>query len=782
MSADLRAWVEDNFPGGRWVKPDEYLVRSPLREEKTPSFFVNVEKQCFRDWGGEAGKLTDLAERLGIDPPPWDGQPAKVERPTVPVGEMTALDAIKRRWNEASEATGHPYLVRKGLETPSGLKVDAKGILLIPSRDFDGRLTGIQEIAPDGSKRFVKGSHMGAFTLGDMAGAEHVLVAEGLATSMALRQALGLPVVVAFSASRVPAVVRELRGRTSATIVVATDADLAGRRAADDSGAEAFIPVGDGGRDWADVLLEEGPEAIVEAWQSRPVAAKEKPVPRDVASLLRSPAPEGARSPDEIWIFPRGHVSVVASDPGAGKSMLMANVAADLSRGGKILGGREEPARKVLFLNGEAGRALFDARFRLGGWSFDPDNLKVVHLEEAQTAELALELDTGPGREAIRRLVEVVKPDCLIVDSLVAFFGGDQNDAQAVRSVTVFLKSLAAKFNMAVCVVHHLRKRGIRDTSVELTQNEIQGSNSILKLVGLVAGIETRKDDEGDSETITRIVRPLKTWGRPFSPFSFRFEDGEDDSFRVIFDHDPVMKGDSGKRGAWAALSLAFGHGEPFTRAAVESVCRVSDGLARRYLRDWAAAGKLTREGSGRSTTYRIALPSNLSGTSPSGTPKKSTGREEKPVIPTVPSGTGGTGKVPGKYRKENYPVPDNSIRYKAGTGWDRCDHWVSGLSGTFSECTGRLPVPESSEGDFFLRGDLASARKAPDEPPDVPAERSAQMEKPIDLAAWLEEQSAAVKADHEARLARLRRAKISAADELALRRTWEAVAGEAPR
>ena len=779
MSADVRTWVEDNFPGGRWVKADEYRVSSPLREEKTPSFDINISKRAFIDRGGDSGKLTDLAERLGLEAPPWEGHASSL----APVRRAEPQDnGFLHRWGEAAEARGHPYLAQKGLEVPHGLKVDGKGNLLIPSRDFDGRLIGIQEIAPDGSKRFMKGSHMGVFILGDLAEADSVLVVEGLGTGQALRQALGLPVAVSFSASRVPAIVRELRGRTAATIVAATDADDAGRKAAADAGVGTFIPSGDSGRDWADVLKEGGAEAIIEAWKSRPVPAKGKSVPRDAASLLRSPAPDKAQAPEEIWIFPRGHVSVIASDPGAGKSMLMANAAADLSRGGKILGGKEEPARKVLFLNGEAGRALFDARFRLGGWEFDPDNLKVVHLEEAQSAEIALELDTGPGREAIRHLVETVKPDCLIVDSLVAFFGGDQNDAQAVRSVTVFLKGLAAKFNMAVCVVHHLRKRGIRDTSVELTQNEIQGSNSILKLVSLVAGIETRKDDDGDGEAITRIVRPLKTWGRPFSPFAFRFEDGDDDSFKLVFDHDPILRGDSGKRGAWAALSLAFGHGEPFTRAAVESVCRVSDGLARRYLRDWAAVGKLTREGSGRSTTYRIALSSNLSGTSPSGTSKKSTGREEKPVIPTVPSGTGGTGKVPEEYRKENHPVRDDSFRYKASTGWDRCNHWAQGLSGTFSTCTGSLPVPDGhhadpaeSEGEFPLRGDL--------EPPERLAEGSDnQLERPVDLESWLEEQSAEVKADHAARLARLRRAKISTADELALLRTWEATRKEAPR
>ena len=78
-------------------------------------------------------------------------------------------------------------------------------------------------------------------------------------------------------------------------------------------------------------------------------------------------------------------------------------------------------------------------------------------------------------------------------------------------------------------------------------------------------------------------------------------------------------------------------------------------------------------------------------------------------------------------------------------------------------------------EDELFLRGDL--------EPPERPADGSdQQLEKPIDLAAWLEAQSDEVRADHSARLARLRKAKITTANELALLRTWEAVVGEASR
>jgi hypothetical protein len=176
----------------------------------------------------------------------------------------------------------------------------------------------------------------------------------------------------------------------------------------------------------------------------------------------------------------------------------------------------------------------------------------------------------------------------------------------------------------------------------------------------------------------------------------------DDDSFRLVFDHEPVLPGDHGKRGAWEALSRAFGHGEPFGRSAVESVCQVSDGLARRYLRDWVSSGKLTREGNNRATEYRVVSSSReLPGTSPD-ILKKSTVKRESSVIPTIPDGTGGTGKVPAKYRQNRGDsekpviptIPDGTF---TSTGSDCCSATVSTFDGTFSGCTGRNLVPEEN-------------------------------------------------------------------------------------
>ncbi len=453
MSADLRAWVEDSFPGGKWVKPDEYRVSSPLREERTPSFDINISKRCFNDRGGEAGKLTDLAERLGIEPPPWDGQPAKVERPAKDVNKILAADAIRRRWNEAQEATEHAYLARKGLEMVPGLKVDGKGNLLVPSRDLDGRLIGLQEIAPGGSKRFMKGSHMGTFVLGDLAEGDSVLVAEGLATGAALWQALGLPVIVAFSAGRVSSVVRELRGRTSATVVVATDADDAGRKAAADAGVESFIPPGEGGRDWADALLEEGPEAIVEAWQSRAVPAKKKP---RGFRLVRFDELE-AKEPQWLieGLLEQDSLISIFGESGSGKSFFTLDLSFCIASGTPFHGRFVEQG-PVIYLAGEGFSGLARRRaawekhhvVSLRGAPIFVSNQAPALLDAASAVEVARAVEAVSSQVGAPRLV--------VVDTLArAFAGGDENSSADMGAFVRSLDGLKARYGCSVLVVHH---------------------------------------------------------------------------------------------------------------------------------------------------------------------------------------------------------------------------------------------------------------------------------------------------------------------------------------
>lgn len=123
-----------------------------------------------------------------------------------------------------------PYLQKKGVEHDQGLRYFSDGTLAVPMVRYDvtedqekdpqysgpARLVGLQKIAPDGTKRFNKGmwKEGAACRLGKKPkDGDVLLVAEGVATALSIRQALerAHPVFVGFDAYNLVPVVRILR-------------------------------------------------------------------------------------------------------------------------------------------------------------------------------------------------------------------------------------------------------------------------------------------------------------------------------------------------------------------------------------------------------------------------------------------------------------------------------------------------------------------------------------------------------------------------------------------
>lgn len=123
--------------------------------------------------------------------------------------QQAALDAADL-WQSAKQADPeHDYAVRKRLDT-APLRQNGN-TLLVPMCDADGRLWNLQSIAPDGTKRFLRGGRIkGLFAIiGDFAPeTAGAIIVEGYATGNTVHRATGLPVIVTFNTSNMPAVAR----------------------------------------------------------------------------------------------------------------------------------------------------------------------------------------------------------------------------------------------------------------------------------------------------------------------------------------------------------------------------------------------------------------------------------------------------------------------------------------------------------------------------------------------------------------------------------------------
>ena len=155
--------------------------------------------------------------------------------------------------------------------------------------------------------------------------------------------------------------------------------------------------------------------------------------------------------------FPLGKLTLVAGDPGLGKSTLMIELGACVSRGRPfIAGGPPCPLGSVILLSAEDD-AADTIRPRLEAAGGDPSRVHVVKAVKGKEGKpFSLESDIL----ALDRTL-AAKFDCrlVIIDPVSAYLGiVDSHRDKEVRGVLVPLAELAARHKVAIILVTHLNK------------------------------------------------------------------------------------------------------------------------------------------------------------------------------------------------------------------------------------------------------------------------------------------------------------------------------------
>jgi putative DNA primase/helicase len=163
-----------------------------------------------------------------------------------------------------------------------------------------------------------------------------------------------------------------------------------------------------------------------------------------------------------VWLSPgrlaAGKLTILDGDPGLGKSTLLCDFAARLTRGEPLPGGQPGEPRGVIILSAEDD--LFDTiRPRLDAAGGDPKRIYAFpSLPEKYGAGTLFAIPSHLPLldEAIARLNVAL----VIFDPLVAFLerGFNANSDQHVRRAGVALKDLAERTGVAIVAVRHLNK------------------------------------------------------------------------------------------------------------------------------------------------------------------------------------------------------------------------------------------------------------------------------------------------------------------------------------
>lgn len=154
-----------------------------------------------------------------------------------------------------------------------------------------------------------------------------------------------------------------------------------------------------------------------------------------------------------LWypFIPYGKLTIIQGDPGDGKTTLVLNIAAKLSKGEGLDGDMKltEPLA-VIYQSTEDGLAD-TVKPRLEAAGADCENISVI--DESKKSLSMID-------ERLEEAIIKTKAKLLILDPIQAYLGGnmDMNRANEARDMTKKLAALAEKYQCAIVLVGHMNK------------------------------------------------------------------------------------------------------------------------------------------------------------------------------------------------------------------------------------------------------------------------------------------------------------------------------------
>lgn len=451
----------------------------------------------------------------------------------------------------------HPYLASKGIKA-HGLMLH-KGSLVIPMCDAENQLHSLQFIDQEGEKRFLKGGRKRGcfhFIKGESKDPRR-LICEGFATGASLHEATGLTVIIAFDAGNLLHVAQAIHAKLpDKTLILCADEDTGtpgnpgltkateaaravGGLVALPDFAEGELIDGKPPTDMNDLARLHGPEAVQRAIaKARPPDTPEQGQAQENATgailegcniAYRRMADIQAKPIRWLWPgrFARGKVSMLAGNPGLGKSQVTASMAAVVTTGRHWPVDRKQcEVGNVVFLSAEDDpEDTIRPRLEAAG----ADLSRVFILDAVVDGFRA---DGGERRRAFNMksdlarlaamLEEIGDVALIVIDPITAYLGDTDSHVNAeIRALLAPLGELAAKHGAAVVCVTHLNKGGGGEALMRVT-------GSLAFVAAARAAFIVVKDKEDEAR---RLFLPLKNnIGKDQSGLAFSVEGAEVDS------------------------------------------------------------------------------------------------------------------------------------------------------------------------------------------------------------------------------------------------------------
>jgi putative DNA primase/helicase len=501
--------------------------------------------------------------------------------------EEQAASVLAEQIYSAADAAlpNHPYLVRKGVSPCHGLRVgnwyqvgadgkrfrEKSNCLLVPMRDAEGKLWNLQAIFSERDPELERdkdyllgGRKQGTyFSIGRPEGA--VAIGEGFATMASIRAATGLAVCVAFDKGNLLPVGKALREKLpDVRLIFAADNDIKEGKpnygvekssaAAAEVGGYIAIPELDGKKaDFNDLSQVKGHDAVKAAIEgAQPVAA-----PKEQGASVQAKQEQQAgkviyqrlsdiEAKPIHWLWPgriaRGKPTMIAGNPGLGKSQTTASLAAVVTSGGQWPVDRVRCEKgSVLFLSAEDDPAdTIRPRLEAAGADVSKVHILKAVLDSYDSAgqevhrAFNLKADIRRLEEALAEIGDVA---LVVIDPISAYLGnGDSHNNAEVRALLAPLSDMASRQNVAVVLVSHLNKGGA-------------GGEALMRVTGSLAFVAAARAafivaKDPDDENRRLFIPAKNNIAKDVGGLAFRIEgynlDSGIETSRVMWETAPV--------------------------------------------------------------------------------------------------------------------------------------------------------------------------------------------------------------------------------------------------
>lgn len=238
------------------------------------------------------------------------------------------------------------------------------------------------------------------------------------------------------------------------------------------------------------------------------------------AANLRTWSDLSALYGDIRWLWPswlpHGFVTMLAADPGTGKSLLALHTAHMVMHGNTWPDNEPnepDPYALVLWIECESGEPFHIHRAQLIGMDIERIVEPFMSHEDSHTPRLT----NAEDKQRIAATLALPEIALCVIDSFSGSMEGDENSAEAGK-VTQWLAEQAKATNKPVLLIHHLRKR-IGKSEDPPTQADIRGSSAITQHCRVIWTLDTPDAMSPDKLRLAQAKNNLAPRPKPLMLF-----------------------------------------------------------------------------------------------------------------------------------------------------------------------------------------------------------------------------------------------------------------------